>query len=43
MTENSSKDYNWELTLWLMTIAIALIFAEELIFVAIGAGVIPNV
>ena len=43
MTEIKSKDYNWELVLWLITIAIALIFLEEFIFNAVKAGVIPNV
>ena len=43
MAETTSKDYNWELMLWLMAIAIALIFLEELIFATVKAGVIPNV
>ena len=43
MAEITSKDYNWELTLWLMAAVIALIFLEELILAALKAGVIPYV
>lgn len=43
MTETTSKDYNWELLILLCIIVAGLIFAEELIFAVIGAGVIPNV
>ena len=43
MTENQSKDYNWDLLILLGIVVAGLILAEELIFAAMGAGVIPNV
>jgi len=43
MTETASKEYNWELLIFLCGLVALLIFAEELIFAGVRAGVIPNV
>ena len=43
MTKILSENPDWEFLIFLCIITAGLIFAEELIFAAIGAGVIPNV
>ena len=41
MTETASKDYNWELLILLGILVAGLILAEELIFAAVHAKIIP--